>query len=407
VKRAVHTLLLGDQAAATKRLPFAQAKLQAMFAELGNGRRHIVRHFIIEGDSIDLWVDSRGGRIQITSALVAIGQLRAFVYFTVGEGVDQGRWELFAVADMTEVAAGRIVEPDNVITYLSADFVETAGSYVMVFNDADPGDVKVEIRYRNRTGVAVWTNEILTGEHQGGGVAAVGTGVVYVSNGTFPDTVNPLALHRNKYFCSRVNAADGADLLDVELLAYDEFAIVFDTGIDGVRPTNIAGTGALHNDFHLLGRRMANGPGPTFIPIFTNFELHLMDGDTLTSLDSVTLEVFSADPRPRRVLTDEIGTVYLLYTAASSFSLNQSLRAYDRDLTRRADLDFALPTPIAYFNQEHIAVIGEFLFIHESGTGDLHKVNRAGDIVATFAYEAGTQTFEIGVLVPVRSIPTA
>lgn len=407
MKRAVHTLLLGDQAAATKRLPFAQAKLQAMFAELGNGRRHIVRHFIIEGDSIDLWVDSRGGRIQITAA-VGTGELRAFVYFTVGEGVEQGRWELFATAAMTEVTAARIVEPDDVITYKSADFVETAGSYVMVFNDADPGDVKVEIRHRNRAGVAVWTNEIVTGEHQGGGVAAVGTGVVYVSNGTFPDIVNPLALHRNKYFCSRVNAADGADLVDVELLAYDEFTTVFDTGIDGVVTTNIAGAGALHNDFHLLGRRMTNGPGPTFIPIFTNFELHLMDGDTLTSLDSVTLEVFSANPRPRRVLTDESGVVYLLYTASSSTSLNQSLRAYDRDLTRRADLDFALPTPIAYFNEEHIAVIGEFLFIHESGTRGLHKVNRAGAIVETFTYEeTGVQTFELGVLVPVRSIPTA
>lgn len=393
MKRAVHTLLLGDQTAAAKRLPFAHTKLQAMFAELGHGRRHVVRHFTIEGDSIDLWADALGGRIQIESR-AAVGELRAYV-------VQTARWELFKIAALTEVEAGRIDAVDDV-AFFATEFVNNVGSYTMATVGADK-----TINKRGLTGAVAWTNAVASSVADAW-LAAVGSWVVYATSQYLP-AVAPETFGRVRHAYVRVDAADGANQTEVEALLYDDYnpvsVIPSDPSLDGVVTTGIAGAAALYSDFHLLGYRVVAGSGPLFRPTATNYELHLMDGDALASMGSVALDSFVDDPIPHRVLTDDTGTVYLFYASAASTFANQSLRAYDRGLGRRADLDFAFPAPIEFFPLENIAVIGEFCYVHERNTKNLHKLNRAGDIVTTFVYPAGVPNFDTGVLTPIRQLP--
>lgn len=404
MNRAVHTLLLGDQTAAAKRLPFARTKLQAMFAELGPGRRHVVRHFTIEGDSIDLWVDALGGRIQITAA-VAVGELRAFVVdFGVSIDVGNHRWELFKAADLTEVISGRIALVENFEYFPAFEFVEGVGSFFVAVEDGIG-----KLRHRNMAGAAVWTQSLPTVLALANVSSAfVGSSLIYATD-ELVESPNPAADSRQRYALYRVNPADGAAVSEVELFAYDVMPPVTpgDPALNGLTMRNIAGASSLFSDFHLFGLRLIAGPPGGFVPAPTNFELHLMDGATLSSVSSITLEAAGADPRPRRVLTDDTGIVYLLYMAPSSFEI-QSLRAYSRDLTRRADLDFAFPAPIEFSPIENVAVIGDFCYVHQRDTKNLLKVNRAGDIAKTFVYdESVVETFSSGVLIPIRKQPTS
>lgn len=393
--RPVHTMLLGDQNACAKRLPFAQAQIQALFTSIGDSARTAVRHFEIDGDRVDLTADRLGGRIVITSTPAAIGELRAWVY-------DLAHWELFKVTDLTEVEAGRIDAVDDVV-FSATEFVDNVGSYTLAQNGVD----KV-IRKRNMTGALVWTQSIADNLADAW-IASAGTLAIYATDQYLP-AVAPETFGRVRYALVHLDAANGGGEVEVETLLYHDYnpvsAIPSDPSLSGVAITGIAGPAALFADFHLLGYRVVAGSGPLFRPTATNYELHLMDGATLASSASVTLESFLADPKPHRVLTDDTGIVYLFYASASSTFTNQSLRAYDRSLARRTDLDFAFPTPVQFLPLENIAVVGDFCYVHERNTKNLMKLNRAGDIVATFVYPAvGVLNFDVGVLTPIRKIP--
>lgn len=382
--RPVHTMLLGDQNACAKRLPFAQAQIQALFTSIGDSARTAVRHFEIDGDRVDLTADRLGGRIVITAR--ALGQLREY-------GSVFNTWQLLVRKDGTNITDQAVLLADmGAVTATFPADASTAQGFLSQENLTGTGRVAMH----GPTGARLWTFSGIqvppatlpgnVGHFSARGLCLVAgaavladgwasqSQVIYASY-PFDLSIIGYQLDPATLQFTLFDSATG----DVLLTAPTKTATIWGADEPVFVPSKIAGGTPLFETFHAIGTVMMEGTDEEDARlVVSHYELQHV-GTDLTVLADETLAETPVD-----VVVDETGTVYVRYDGVST----ARFEAYTRDLTRDSAKDF-IDVPLADLTfdadlQRTTVIVGDTLY-SRTDLWRLKAFSRTGALTADHA----------------------